>query len=174
MVRLPPMRSYRSSIIGSSCINEARQTDLFSKRTDTAAVRPFQHRILPFCDLCALSGSRHLFLPSLAERPISNRIHAHDRKRSNCQKACCGKLRSLCAHSRTLSRSPLLLLQRCQIVAQIPDPLLHRSFVLLVVIPEARTPSGHLRGTVRRRTRSKFKHTEHVFRREFSAVTPGQ
>lgn len=46
--------------------------------------------------------------------------------------------------SRKLSVLPLWLLQRFQIVAQIPYPLLHRPFILLVVIPEDRTPCRHV------------------------------
>src|ERR1700733_2031410 len=56
----------------------------------------------------------------------------------------------------------LLLLQRGQIVDEVPDALLHDFFVLLVVIPEDWAPGGHIRRAVRGRPWSKFKDSAHV------------
>src|SRR5215471_2555089 len=100
---------------------------------------------------------------------IGKRAKAEDKDRSSREKTFCSPPQ-ICTHS-ALSPDQLSLLQRLQVVAEIPDPLLHRPFVLLVVISEDRTPRRHVRRTVSCGTRSKFEDARHVFSRKFPAVT---
>ena len=71
---------------------------------------------------------------------------------------------------RDLGGRGLLLLQGCQIIAEILDALLHRFLVLFIKVSKDWPPCGHIRGSVSRGTRSKFKDGRNVVVGEFACV----